>query len=49
MWVKLTNRIALCWLLLVIGNTALAESNAKEAIDFDQAIARTLESNPALI
>lgn len=49
MWVKLTNRIALCWLLLVLGNTALAESNAKAAIDFDEAIARTLELNPALI
>lgn len=49
MWVKLANRIALCWLLLVLGNTALAESNAKAAIDFDEAIAKTLESNPALI
>ena len=48
MWGRLTNRIALVCLSLALGNSAVAESNAEEAIDFDQAIAMTLESNPAL-
>lgn len=45
MWVKLTNRIALGWLLLVLVGPAVAE----EVIDFDHAIAKTLESNPSLL
>lgn len=49
MWVNLTNRIALICLLLAIGNSAAAESNVENAIDFDQAIANTLRSNPTLL
>ena len=45
MWVHLTNRIALGCLFLALSNTVLAE----EAVDFDAAIARTLESNPGLV
>lgn len=45
MWVHLTNRIARVCALLVLGSTAVAE----DAIDFEQAIANTLELNPALI
>jgi len=45
MWVKLTNRIALGWLLLALGSAAIGD----EAIDFDQAIAKALESNPTLL
>jgi len=51
MWVKLTNRVALGWLLLALSNATVAQSpsTAEEAIDFDKAIAKTLESNPALL
>lgn len=49
MWVRLTNRIVTVCMLLALGNTVLAESNAEKAIDFDQAIANTLQSNPALL
>lgn len=52
MWVHLTNRVALGCLLLILGNTAVAESEsslASEMMGFDRAIAKTLESNPALL
>ena len=49
MWGRLTIRVVLVCLSLAQGNSAVAESNAEEAINFDQAIARTLESNPALL
>ena len=51
MWVKLTNRVALGCLLLALTNATVAQSpsTAEEAIDFDKAIAKTLESNPALL
>ena len=51
MWVKLTNRVALGCLLLALSNATVAQSpsTAEEVIDFDKAIAKTLESNPALL
>jgi cobalt-zinc-cadmium efflux system outer membrane protein len=51
MWVKLTNRVALGCLLLALSNetAAQSQSTAEVAIDFDKAIAKTLESNPALL
>lgn len=51
MWVKLTNRVALGCLLLALSNATVAQSQstAEVAIDFDKAIAKTLESNPALL
>ncbi|MGK0172885.1 MAG: cobalt-zinc-cadmium efflux system outer membrane protein [Gammaproteobacteria bacterium] len=51
MWVKFTNRVALGCLLLALCNATVAQSpsTAEEAIDFDKAIAKTLESNPALL
>ncbi len=49
MWVRLTIRVVLVCLSPALGNSAVAQSNAEEAINFDEAIARTLESNPALL
>ena len=48
MWVLLTNRVVLVCLILAAGDTATAQSDAGQAINFDRAIANTLESNPAL-
>lgn len=48
MWVLLTNRAALACLLLATGGTAIAQSDAGQAIDFNRAIANTLASSPAL-
>lgn len=48
MWVILTNRVALACLLLALGGTSVAQSNAGTAIDFEEAITRTLQSNPQL-
>lgn len=48
MWVLLTNRVALGCLLLATGGTAIAQSDAAQSIGFNQAIANTLASNPAL-
>ena len=45
MWVRLTNRTALACVLLAVGNAVYADTS----IDFEQAIARTLESNPTLL
>jgi cobalt-zinc-cadmium efflux system outer membrane protein len=51
MWVKLTNHVALGCLLLALCNATVAQSQstAEVTIDFDKAIAKTLESNPALL
>jgi len=49
MWVQLTNRIAAGCLLLALGSASVAQSNTDTLIDFDEAIANTLESNPALL
>jgi cobalt-zinc-cadmium efflux system outer membrane protein len=48
MWVLLTNRVTLACLLLATGGTAIAQSDAGQAIDFNRAIAKTLASNPEL-
>ena len=48
MWVTLTNRAALVCLILASGGTAIAQSGAGQAIDFNQAITNTLASNPEL-
>lgn len=48
MWVLLTKRTLLACLFSILGTTAFAESNVAESIDFNQAILRTLESNPEL-
>lgn len=45
MWVHLTNRIAPVCVLLALGNAVVAE----DTIDFERAVAKTLESNPALV
>ncbi len=48
MWVLLTKRMLLACLLLATGGITIAQSSAAESIDFNQAIVRTLESNPEL-
>ncbi len=49
MWVNLTNRIGLFGLLTTLGQMAFADPNVENTVDFDQAIVKTLESNPVLI
>ena len=51
MGAHLTNRIVIASLVLALGGTAIAqpETSADLAIDFDQAIALTLERNPQLV
>ncbi|MDH4056851.1 MAG: TolC family protein [Gammaproteobacteria bacterium] len=45
MWVHLSHRIALVGALLVLTDAVVAENT----INFEQAVAKTLESNPALV
>lgn len=52
MWVSLTSRALLACLILAAGGTAVAQSDGAQAarsIGFDEAIAKTLESNPELL
>lgn len=51
MWVPLTPRAVLACLLLTAGGTAMAQSDnapTTQTVGFDEAIAKTLESNPEL-
>lgn len=45
MWIHLAHRIALAAAVLVMTDVVVAE----DTIDFEQAVAKTLESNPALV
>ena len=49
MWVLLTKRAALACLILATGDAAIAQSGAAPAIDFNEAITNSLESNPELL